>query len=64
MMEEREIIKKLSKLHKARSTDPAVLCGATLHDFDLKHPDVSQYPKLQGELFQICHQRGDGWTNI
>ena len=60
-MEEHEIIKKLSELHKAHSKDPKVLCFAIKHDFELNDSGLKLYPELQAKLFIICSRRGDKW---
>jgi len=64
LKEKEELIKKLSEIHKRHPTDPAMLCSASLHDFDFGHPDIAQYPILQGQLFQACTMLNEEWTNV
>jgi hypothetical protein len=63
-MEEQEIIQRLSELHNGSSTDPAVLCSATFREFSMDGEEITERMDLQGQLFQICHERGDDWTQI
>lgn len=61
---EQEIIQKLRQMHNGGSKDPEILSLARLHDFNLKHSNAAQIPKLQGRLLGICMERGDSWTEI
>ena len=61
---EKEIVKKLSEMHKNHTTDPWILCAVAFHEFDPQHTYIAEYTvlQLQEELFEICHTRGDKWT--
>ena len=56
-MTEKEIIEKLSKMHKHNSTDPQILCSGTSRDFPKEH--FQECERLRSDLFRICYNRGD-----
>jgi hypothetical protein len=64
LIEKEELIKVLSEIHKKHSTNPAILCSAHLHDFDFNNPRIAQYSTLTGQLFEICTQLDEQWTDI
>ena len=59
-----EIIKQLSKWHKGGTTNPSILCSDSFHHYDLTKTTISEYQGLTSELFTLCQQRGDTWTEM
>lgn len=50
----RELVKKMSKVHKRSSRDPRVLYWANIEDLRPGSRDFINYPKWQSELFEVC----------
>ena len=63
---EKELLQKLSEAYKHKEDPygsfPSTLCLGTFRDFYLEEYTLTDIRRLQVELFEICHRRGEAWT--